>query len=127
MGKASLAETDKITLEVAKLVKEDFLQQNGYTPYDRFCPFYKSVGMLRNMIGFYDLAKNAVDSAKGDNRITYAMIKEAMGDIMYQLSSMKFKVWLLVIYLFVNCWISLTHFCILGPGERGRSQDPQGL
>lgn len=33
--KASLAETDKITLEVAKLIKDDFLQQNGYTPYDR--------------------------------------------------------------------------------------------
>lgn len=49
VGKASLAETDKITLEVAKLIKEDFLQQNGYTPYDRFCPFYKTVGMLRNM------------------------------------------------------------------------------
>ena len=92
VGKASLAESDKITLEVAKLIKEDFLQQNSYTPYDRFCPFYKTSGMLKNMIGFYDLAKGSVDSAKGDNRITYAMIKEAMGDIMYQLSSMKFKV-----------------------------------
>lgn len=92
VGKASLAETDKITLEVAKLIKEDFLQQNGYTPYDRFCPFYKTVGMIKNMIGFYDLAKNAVDSSKTDNRVTYAMIKEAMSDIMYQLSSMKFKV-----------------------------------
>ena len=49
VGKASLAEADKITLEVAKLVKDDFLQQNGYTPYDRFCPFYKTVGMLKNM------------------------------------------------------------------------------
>lgn len=49
VGKASLAETDKITLEVAKLIKEDFLQQNGYTPYDRYCPFYKTVGMLKNM------------------------------------------------------------------------------
>ena len=29
VGKASLAETDKITLEVAKLLKDDFLQQNG--------------------------------------------------------------------------------------------------
>ena len=27
VGKASLAETDKITLEVAKLLKDDFLQQ----------------------------------------------------------------------------------------------------
>lgn len=35
---ASLAETDKITLEVAKLIKDDFLQQNGYTPYDRYRP-----------------------------------------------------------------------------------------
>ncbi|KAI2800075.1 V-type proton ATPase catalytic subunit A, partial [Blomia tropicalis] len=91
VGKASLAETDKITLEVAKLIKEDFLQQNGYTPYDRFCPFYKTVGMLKNMIGFYDMAKNSIDGSKGDNRVTYAMIKEAMGDVMYQLSSMKFK------------------------------------
>lgn len=35
LRQASLAETDKITLEVAKLIKDDFLQQNGYTPYDR--------------------------------------------------------------------------------------------
>jgi len=35
VGKGSLAESDKITLEVAKLLKDDFLQQNGYTPYDR--------------------------------------------------------------------------------------------
>lgn len=28
VGKASLAESDKITLEIAKLLKDDFLQQN---------------------------------------------------------------------------------------------------
>lgn len=92
VGKASLAETDKITLEVARLLKDDFLQQNSYTPYDRFCPFYKSVGMLRNMIGLYDLAKQAVEStAQSENRITWALIREALGDLLYHLSSMKFK------------------------------------
>ncbi|XP_070393594.1 V-type proton ATPase catalytic subunit A-like [Dermacentor albipictus] len=92
VGKASLAETDKITLEVARLLKDDFLQQNSYTTYDRFCPFYKSVGMLRNMIGLYDLAKQAVEStAQSENRITWALIREALGDLLYQLSSMKFK------------------------------------
>ncbi|NXW56444.1 VATA ATPase, partial [Eurystomus gularis] len=35
VGKASLAEADKVTLEVAKLLKDDFLQQNGYSSYDR--------------------------------------------------------------------------------------------
>lgn len=28
VGKGSLAESDKITLEIAKLLKDDFLQQN---------------------------------------------------------------------------------------------------
>merc|ERR1712060_731772 len=92
VGKASLAETDKITLEVAKLLKDDFLQQNGYSSYDRNCPFYKTVGMLKNMISFYDLALYAVESTtQSENKITWGVIKEAMGNILYQLSSMKFK------------------------------------
>ncbi|KZC13470.1 PREDICTED: V-type proton ATPase catalytic subunit A [Dufourea novaeangliae] len=92
VGKASLAETDKITLEVAKLLKDDFLQQNSYSPYDRFCPFYKTVGMLRNMIAFYDMARHAVEStAQSDNKITWNVIRDSMGNILYQLSSMKFK------------------------------------
>ncbi|CAI5452978.1 unnamed protein product [Caenorhabditis angaria] len=92
VGKASLAESDKITLEVAKIIKDDFLQQNGYTKYDRFCPFYKTVGMLKNMIGFYDMARHAVEtSAQSEHKITWNVIKENMGDLLYQLSSMKFK------------------------------------
>lgn len=93
VGKASLAETDKITLEVAKLLKDDFLQQNSYSSYDRFCPFYKTVGMLRNIINFYDMARHSVEStAQSENKITWNSIREAMGNILYQLSSMKFKV-----------------------------------
>ncbi|KAF2981630.1 hypothetical protein EK904_001092, partial [Melospiza melodia maxima] len=92
VGKASLAETDKITLEVAKLIKDDFLQQNGYTPYDRFCPFYKTVGMLSNMIAFYDMARRAVETtAQSDNKITWSIIRENMSEILYRLTSMKFK------------------------------------
>ena len=93
VGKGSLAEADKITLEVAKIIKDDFLQQNGYSPYDRFCPFYKTVAMLRNMIAFYDMARKAVETtSQNDNKITLALIKEKMGNLMYELSSMKFQV-----------------------------------
>ncbi|VDI67561.1 V-type H+-transporting ATPase subunit A [Mytilus galloprovincialis] len=92
VGKASLAEADKITLEVAKLIKDDFLQQNGYTPYDRFCPFYKTVGMLKNIIGFYDMAKHSIEStAQSENKVTWAIIRDQMNDLLYKLSSMKFK------------------------------------
>ncbi|GAB0201119.1 V-type proton ATPase catalytic subunit A-like [Grus japonensis] len=92
VGKASLAEADKVTLEVAKLLKDDFLQQNGYSSYDRFCPFYKTVGMLHNMVTFYDLARHAVEAtAPGERRVTWATIRENLGDILYKLSAMKFK------------------------------------
>lgn len=38
VGKASLAEGDKITLEVAKLLKDDFLQQNRFVETNK--PFF---------------------------------------------------------------------------------------
>ncbi|VDM30841.1 unnamed protein product [Hydatigera taeniaeformis] len=92
VGKASLAESDKITLEVARIIKDDFLQQNGYSDYDRFCPFYKSVGMMRNIIHFYDQARHIVEAtAQSPRRITWAIIREAMSSTLYKLSNMKFK------------------------------------
>jgi vacuolar-type H+-ATPase catalytic subunit A/Vma1 len=33
VGKDALAEGDKITLETAKLLREDYLAQNAFTPY----------------------------------------------------------------------------------------------
>lgn len=92
VGKASLSDTDKITLEVARIIKDDFLQQNSYTPYDRFCPFYKTVGMMKNIISFYDMARQVVNrTAQSDNKVTWQIIRDSMGQIMYELSSMKFK------------------------------------
>ena len=44
------------------------------------------------MIHFYDLSRNAVDStSENDNKVTWNVIKEGCGDLLYQLSSMKFK------------------------------------
>jgi len=89
----SLAESDKIVLEVAKLIKDDFLQQNSYTAYDRYCPFYKTVGMLTNIVAFYNLAQQAVEhTSQSDNKITWAVIKDNLADIILQLTRMKFKV-----------------------------------
>jgi len=90
VGKDSLAESDKITLEVAKLIRDDFLQQNGFTNYDRFCPFYKTSWMLRNMILFFNLAQKAVEKS-GDNKVTWAHIRQSMGDTIYKISAMKFQ------------------------------------
>ncbi|PJF16508.1 V-type proton ATPase catalytic subunit A [Paramicrosporidium saccamoebae] len=89
VGKSALAEADKITLDVAKLLKEDFLQQNGYSNYDRFCPLYKTIGMLRNTILFYESAVHAVETSAG--AITWSKIRELTGDMMYRITSQKFE------------------------------------
>ena len=93
VGKDSLAESDKITLETAKFLKEDFLQQNSFTAYDKYCPFYKSAGMLRNIVRFHDLANAAVEkTANADGaKITYNVIRARMGDLMYRIASQKFE------------------------------------
>lgn len=45
------------------------------------------------MIAFYELARRAVEStAQNENKVTWAIIKDQMGDILYKISSMKFKV-----------------------------------
>jgi len=91
VGKDSLAESDKITLEVAKIIKDDFLQQNGFTPYDKFCPFFKTVWMMRNLVTFYNMGQKAVESAGEEKKVTWATIKNQMGDLIYKLSCMKFQ------------------------------------
>jgi V-type H+-transporting ATPase subunit A len=90
MPQSALAESDKITLEVARIIKDDFLQQNGYSAYDRFCPFYKTVGMLRNLMAFHERATHSVEVSSG--QVTWARIRDTMGDMIYKLSSMKFEV-----------------------------------
>lgn len=39
----------QVVLEIARLIREDFLQQNAFTDYDYTCPLYKSLGMLKVM------------------------------------------------------------------------------
>lgn len=90
VGKSALAENDKVTLEIARLIKDDFLQQNGYSDYDYKCPMAKTTWILKGMIGYYNLSQQAIASSNGE--ITWNKIKESTGEIMHQLSSMKFQV-----------------------------------
>merc|ERR1711937_597787 len=91
VGKDSLAEADKITMEVAKIIREDYLQQNAYTPYDKYCPFYKSAWMLRNIVQFHEEAQRAIESSTSERKITWNLIKSQLNQLIYKVTSMKFK------------------------------------
>ena len=86
VGKSALGDPDKITLDVATLLKDDFLQQNGYSDYDQFCPLWKTQYMMKAFMGFHDEAQKAI--AQGQS---WTKVREATSDIQSQLRSMKFE------------------------------------
>ena len=101
VGKDSLGESDKIVLEVAKLIRDDWLAQNAFEPYDSFCPFYKSSWMLRNFMHFYNLALNSIEKG-AEKKISLNYIRKMMKeydpqdgrekqDLFFALAAMKFK------------------------------------
>ena len=62
VGRDSLSEMDQLKLEVAKSLREDFLQQNAFHEVDTYCSLPKQFKMLNLILGFYDEAKKALDA-----------------------------------------------------------------
>merc|ERR1711897_81144 len=91
VGKDSLSEDQKCTLEVAKIIREDFLQQNGFTDYDFMCPLAKTIGMMKVIVGFHESAQNVMAESSGDSKITWNQIAASMRDLVKKVTDMKFE------------------------------------
>jgi V-type H+-transporting ATPase subunit A len=91
VGKDSLSEDQKCTLEVAKIVREDFLQQNGFTEYDFMCPLAKTIGMMKVIVTFHEIAQKTIVESTGDHKIGWFTIYQAMRDLITKITSMKFE------------------------------------
>lgn len=86
VGKSALGDPDKITLDVAAMLKDDFLQQNGYSDYDQFCPLWKTEYMMKAFMGFHDESQKAVSGG-----LSWSKVRESTGEIQHRLRSMKFE------------------------------------
>ena len=60
VGSDALPDEQKITLEVTKMIREIFLQQNAYDPVDTYCPMARQYKMLKLIKKFSDLAQKAL-------------------------------------------------------------------
>ncbi|KAL5367821.1 vacuolar ATP synthase subunit A [Cryptosporidium parvum] len=91
VGKDSLSEDQKIVLEVAKIIREDFLQQNAFSDYDFTCPIQKTLGMMKTIGNLYDLSLKAVkDSSQQQQKIGWSTIYNSMRATINKITSMKF-------------------------------------
>merc|ERR1712232_754033 len=91
VGKDSLSEDQECTLEVAKIIREDFLQQNGFSEYDFFCPLAKTIGMMKVIVGFHEAAQKAIAESSGESKITWNMINTQVRDYITKVTNMKFE------------------------------------
>merc|ERR1712125_164178 len=91
VGKDSLSEDQKCTLEVAKIIREDFLQQNGFTEHDFMCPLGKTIGMMKVIVGFHEAAQKTMAEFTGDQKVTWNTINAALREKIVKITSMKFE------------------------------------
>merc|ERR1719231_769077 len=90
VGKDSLSEDQKIIIDIARIIREDYLAQNAYTDFDYVCPFAKSVGMLNCIIKYFDLANRALENSSEEDKLTWNRIRESTVDQFNKLAELKF-------------------------------------
>jgi len=91
VGKDSLSEDQKCTLEVARIIREDFLQQNGFSDYDFMCPLAKTIGMMKVIVGFHEMGQKAISESSGEHKVTWGTIASTMRPLITKITSMKFE------------------------------------
>merc|ERR1719160_628503 len=81
VGKESLSEDQKLNLDMAKIIREDFLQQNAFTTYDYRCPLEKTSGMMETIVAFFDNSLEAINNSSAENRVTMESINLLCADV----------------------------------------------
>jgi len=61
VGVDALPEREKATLDVARMLREDYLQQSAYDPVDTYTSIQKQLRMLRSILTFGDREQEAVE------------------------------------------------------------------
>jgi V-type H+-transporting ATPase subunit A len=90
IGKDSLSEDQKLILDIAKYIKNDFLCQNAFSEYDYTCPLKKTVGMMKCIVTYFDNAMRTLKESSGDQKRTWALVQTKTNEEYSDLKEMKF-------------------------------------
>ncbi len=82
VGPEALPEGDKLLLLVARMIREDFLQQSAYHEIDTYCMPTKAGLMLKTIMKFYELAQEMLSAGSGIESIRSS-------PMVYRISRMK--------------------------------------
>jgi V/A-type H+-transporting ATPase subunit A len=69
VGPDALSESQRVTLEAARMIKEDFLIQSALHPVDSYCSPEKTTDMMRLVLEFHKKTEKAVEDGLPLQRI----------------------------------------------------------
>ena len=83
VGAESLPLSDRLTLEVARSLREDFLQQHAFHDVDTYCSLSKQVKLLDLILDFGTVAKEAIDKGIPFDKIQTMPLREDIARAKY--------------------------------------------
>lgn len=79
VGVDALSPTDRLTLEVAQSVREDYLQQNAFSDTDSYTPMEEQFALAALILYFRDRALEALEKGADIQRIADLPVRERIG------------------------------------------------
>ena len=79
IGADALSPTDRLTLEVARSLREDFLQQDAMSDNDSYSPLEKQCRLLRLIFSFEDKSRRALERGASIDEIADLPVRERIG------------------------------------------------
>ena len=83
VGRDTLSEKDQLKLEVAKSIREDYLQQNAFMESDTYTSLTKQDRMLQLVLKFYDEGKRGLESGAYLKEISELPVREKIARAKY--------------------------------------------
>ena len=83
VGMDALSPHDRLTMECAKSVREDYLHQNAFHEVDTYASLAKQIKMLRLIIDWYEVSINALDGGANVNEILAVPARDGIGRAKY--------------------------------------------
>jgi len=83
VGIDALGERERLTLETAKSIREDFLHQNAFHEVDTYASLKKQLRMLKLLVLFHDLGLDALNKNVDVEDIIALTVREKIGRAKY--------------------------------------------
>ena len=83
VGVDSLSFEDRLKLEVAKSIREDYLHQNAFHEVDTYTSMNKQYKLLKLILSYFELGKEAIAKGANFNKIAALPIRESIGRFKY--------------------------------------------